>query len=112
MGFCAARVRIDASPSHSRHNAQFLGNFIQRSAFWQPLKGINYGLLVRHDQGYVVKMPVASGRFKSASMLVHAVAIRLKLQTEGGAGGFSGDYPAGWLQAFQSALSDGEGNAC
>jgi hypothetical protein len=48
VGLGAARSDIGTPAPNRRHDAQFFGNFLQRGVLGKPLKGVNYGLFVRH----------------------------------------------------------------
>ena len=50
VGLGAAGSDIGTPAPNRRHDAQFLGNFLQRDILGKPLKGVNYGLFVRHRE--------------------------------------------------------------
>ena len=62
MGLGAASSNIGTSTPNRCHDTQLLGNFLERGILWKPLKGVNYGLFVRHRK----KVPLCSAGCKRA----------------------------------------------
>jgi hypothetical protein len=48
MAFSTAGGHISAAAPNGSHEAQLLGNLVQRGLLGKPLQGVHYSLFVRH----------------------------------------------------------------
>jgi hypothetical protein len=62
LSFRAARGNVCASATNGRHDAQFLGDFLERGILRKPLESVYHCLLVRHGLNITASVgPVQAG---------------------------------------------------
>jgi hypothetical protein len=62
MGLGVPGSDISTTAANCGHDAQFLSDLFQCGVLWKPLKGVNYGLFVRHK----ARLPFCSSACKPA----------------------------------------------